>query len=83
MLLITFVSTSFTATWEHHAGDKVPESRKSPEAINQITSVQADCDELDIIRDEIQVIPWVLNTRVQRWYGDHAKFIWNHMANRK
>ena len=41
----------------------------------EVLSVQADCDELQLILEEISGIPHHANRRVQRWYGDDAKFI--------
>jgi hypothetical protein len=44
-----------------------------------VISVQADGDELQLIRDECggrwESLPDVVNKRVVNWYGDDAKFI--------
>ena len=39
-----------------------------------VVEVQADCDELEAIQSQIKDLPHSTHA-VQRWYGDHAKFI--------
>jgi hypothetical protein len=40
-----------------------------------ITEVQLDGDELEYVRRTMTGIPMHLTKRVQRWFGDDAKFI--------
>jgi hypothetical protein len=50
------------------------------EDVKFVTEVQADCDELDWIRERFLHLPIHNRARVQRWFGDHAKFIAAHLA---
>lgn len=45
------------------------------EAIQSVIEVQADGDELTHLHKQFDNIPFRLNSRVNRWFGDHAKFI--------
>lgn len=62
-----------------HVGEPGMRSRRifTP---NMVEDVQADGDELNFILAMATVggaptIPFATNAKVQRWYGDHAKFI--------
>lgn len=57
---------------EWHIGEKNPVLQ---EEIWQVEELQADCDELEWIRSSFQNLPIHNRARVQRWFGDQAKFI--------
>ena len=70
-----FVTFDTKEEIEMHVGEKIHAFTFLDEAeiIQRITEVQADGDELELI-SSWKNLP---NTgkRVQRWHGDHAKFI--------
>lgn len=73
------------STQLHYIGDYTNNSHRmfSDEEIDKISTVQADCDELDLILDCFENIPHT-NGRVQVFVGDIAKMIvanW-HMLKR-
>jgi len=47
----------------------------TPENIAEIVEVQLDGNELEYVRQDMTGIPIHKNKRVQKFYGDHAKFI--------
>lgn len=47
----------------------------TPENIAEIVEVQLDGHELEYVRQDMTGIPMHKNKRVQKFYGDHAKFI--------
>jgi len=63
----------------HHCGDNksiLAKLRDNKLAVEQVISVTADGDELDIIRSQSSFSNLPLTTkRVVYWFGDHAKFI--------
>ena len=59
----------FEKKW--HVGENFP-----PFECDTVTEVQADGEELEWVKENIQNIPMAKN-RVLCWYGDHAKFIAN------
>jgi len=64
---------SYQRTTIWHVGQPSPEIDK-----DKVTSIQADSDELWHIISRFTNLPYVMNqddAPVQRWYGDHAKFI--------
>lgn len=46
---------------------------------NNVIDVQADGDELEYILRHFKGIPRHNSKRVQTWFGDHAKFIVEHL----
>lgn len=71
---------------ERHIGSELPKLTNE-----EVIELQADCDELDYIVEHMQDIPlaWQRDTvngtkgkifkPVQRWFGDHAKFIYHNL----
>lgn len=77
--------------FEIHTGEPV---LRFPDGKTEVIEVQADGDELDYIVENFQAIPLAWNVkkniensgvnrkllnRVQRWFGDHAKFIYHNL----
>ena len=56
----------------YHIGQKLPIIKES-----LIIEIQASDDELNHIIENIVNIPYHKTQRVQKWYGDMAKFIYN------
>ena len=60
-----------------HVGDVLPFDFR--DHVQEVTEVQADGDELQLILDQATGLPMVNRIgnypRVQHWYGDHAKWI--------
>jgi hypothetical protein len=52
-----------------HVGKKIATEPKD------VAEVQADGDELSYIVGEMKNVPYSLNKRVQRWFGDMAQHI--------
>ena len=63
-----------TITW--HVGESSPiDDLGSTLDTNNIVSVRADGAELDYLEHYYPSLPFMVGNKVQRWYGDHAKFI--------
>ena len=45
----------------------------------EVDFVQADGDELEVIRQQFDGLPFHKTARVQTWHGDFAKFIIKHL----
>lgn len=65
--MMFILHNTYESTW--HVGQKL-------NYINplDVRMVQADGDELEEIKNKIENIPFTVG-RVQRWFGDDAKFI--------
>ena len=61
---------SFTYQW--HVGEQFPVSFVE---IQDITEIQADGDELELIFNSFSNLVGPSNARVVRWFGDTAKMI--------
>jgi len=61
-----------TATATFHVNEDTTGLRQTAALV---IGVQADCDELEFIRDHFNNLPIPNNKRVVSWYGDLAKFI--------
>ena len=59
---------------EFHVGDKIPRLF-TKDLISLVEEVQADGDELQYILESFNNLPKAGFRRVQRWFGDNAKFI--------
>lgn len=59
-----------TRIW--HMGDNTPLSHEDME---KVVEIQADCDELIWVAESFKNLPIHNRARVQRWFGDQAKFI--------
>lgn len=55
-----------------HIGEQSPLSH---EDVQEVEEIQADCDELEWIEKSFQNLPIHNRARVQRWFGDQARFI--------
>lgn len=63
----------------YRIGDE-PGPNQGVASIEQVTMVQADGEELEAIRYQVTNLPMLVNSyppiaTVQRWFGDHAKFL--------
>lgn len=73
MLAFTLTGRDGVRSW--HIGEKII---MQYETISQVDEVQADCDELEYIKSNFTNLP-MSNSRVVRWFGDHARFIVAHL----
>lgn len=64
-----------TRCW--HIGEKSP---LTYEDVSKVLEIQADCDELQWIEMSFKNLPIHNRARVQRWFGDQAKFIAAHLG---
>lgn len=71
MLYARFQNSSQSIVW--HLGNELHQATIKDNA-NDVIMVQADCDELDYILNKFKNLPCTTD-RVQKWYGDFAKFI--------
>lgn len=75
MMFVKYRSANGTTdemSW--YAGQRVSSYHKNLDVIE----IQADCDELLFVLKKFQNLPRS-NENVQRWFGDHAKFIFHNL----
>lgn len=66
-----YVITKNGASIDWHVGEKLHEDFYYLD----VAEVQADCDELQHIKENFHNIPYNKTKRVQRWFGAMAQFI--------
>lgn len=70
MLYIGFTDGPATLTWKQDQSFPIHKGE-----VGRITWVEADGEELRLIKFRIKNIPMAIAPPSQRWFGDHAKFV--------
>lgn len=81
MLYIVCREPREETSYQWHVGEKVNSNLagKIETGTFRVTEIQADCDELQYIRDHFRNLPDCPSMRVVSWRGDWARFIFDHL----